>query len=74
MIIDAKDENSAKQEYIKTFNLPDCKISEGIRIPDGFVGLLTEPIKKTLYKHATGRANLSLVRYSNCVHMKYDED
>jgi len=74
MIIDAKDEDSAKREYIKTFNLDDCKVSEGILIPDGFAGLLTEPIKKTLYKHATGRSNLPLVSYSNRIHIKYDEE
>jgi hypothetical protein len=74
MIIDAKDEDSAKREYIKTFNLDDCKISEGILIPDGFAGLLTEPIKKTLYKHATGRARLPLISYSNRIHIKYDEE
>jgi hypothetical protein len=74
MIIDAKDEESAKQEYINTFNLTDCDIIEGIRIPDGFAGLLTEPIKRTLYKHATGRSNMPLVSYSNRVQLKYDEE
>ena len=74
MIIDATDEEMAKREYIKTFKLYDYDLTEGIRIPDGFAGLVTEPIKKVLYKHATGRSNLPLVSYSNCVHMKYDEE
>ena len=74
MIIDAKSEDEAKREYIKTFNLSECKISEGILIPDGFQGLLTEPIKKTLLKHVTGRSHTPLVSYSNRVHVKYDEE
>jgi hypothetical protein len=74
MIIDAKDKDSAKREYVNTFNLSECEISEGILIPDGFAGLLTEPIKKTLYKHATGRSSLPLVSYSNRIHLKYDEE
>ena len=74
MIIDAKSEDDAKKEYIKTFNLSECKISEGILIPDGFQGLLTEPIKRTLYKYATGRSHTPLVSYSNRVHTKYDEE
>jgi len=74
MIIDSKDEDTAKKEYIKTFNLSECKISEGILIPDGFAGLLTESIKKTLYKHATGRSHTPLVSYSNRIHVKYDEE
>ena len=71
---DAKSEDDAKKEYIKTFNLSECKISEGILIPDGFQGLLTEPIKKTIYKYATGRSHTPLVSYSNRVHTKYDEE
>ena len=74
MIIDAKNEDVAKQEYVNTFNLSDCMITEGIRIPDGFAGLVTEPIKKAIYKHATGRANLPLVSYCNRIFMKYDEE
>jgi len=74
MIIDAEDEEMAKREYIKTFKLYDYKVSEGIRIPDGFQGLLTEPIKKTLLKHITGRSHTPLVSYSNRIHIKYDEE
>ena len=74
MIIDAEDEEMAKREYVKTFKLYEYDVIEGIRIPDGFAGLVTEPIKKVLYKHATGRSNLPLVRYSNRVHIKYDEE
>lgn len=74
MIIDAEDEEFAKQEYVKTFKLYDFKISEGIKIEDGFGGLLTDSIKKFIYKHATGKSNLPLVSYSNRVYMKYDEE
>ena len=74
MIIDAEDEEMAKREYVKTFKLYEYDVIEGIRIPDGFEGLVTEPIKKVLYKHATGRSNLPLVSYSNRVHIKYDEE
>jgi hypothetical protein len=74
MIIDARNELEAKMEYLRTFNLDDCVISEGILIPDGFAGLVTEPIKKVIYKYATGRSSLPLVSYSNRVHVKYDED
>lgn len=72
MIIDAEDEEMAKREYVKTFKLYEYDIEEGIRVPDGFAGLLTETIKRTLYKHATGRSNMPLVSYSNCIHMKHD--
>jgi hypothetical protein len=74
MIIDAVDEEMAKREYIKTFKLYEYSVSEGIVIPDGFQGLVTEPIKKTLYKHATGRVNMPLVSYSNRVEFRYDEE
>jgi|APCry1669191812_1035378.scaffolds.fasta_scaffold26936_2 hypothetical protein len=74
MIIDAKNELEAKMEYMKTFDLADCNVNEGIRIPDGFAGLVTESIKKAIYKHATGRANLPLVSYCNRIFMKYDEE
>ena len=74
MIIDAKSEEDATKEYVKTFNLEEYKVSEGVFIPDGFAGLLTEPIKKTIYKHATGREHAPLVSYSNRVHLKYDEE
>jgi len=74
MIIDAEDEEMAKREYIKTFKLYEYNVIEGIRIPDGFAGLLTEPIKKVLYKHASGRSDLPLVSYSNRVHIKYENE
>ena len=74
MIIDAANEDDAKREYVKTFNLSECKISEGILIPDGFAGLVTEPIKKAIYKYASGRSKLPLVSYSNRIHVKYDEE
>ena len=74
MIIDAKNEDDAKREYERTFNLTECRIDQGIRIPDGFAGLLTDPIKKTIYKYATGKPKLPLVSYSNRVHLKYDEE
>ena len=74
MIIDAKSEKDALHEYVRTFSLSECNISEGIFIPDGFAGLLTEPIKKTIYKHATGMERAPLVSYSNRVHLKYDEE
>ena len=74
MIIDARNELEAKMEYMKTFDLADCNVNEGIRIPDGFAGLLTESIKKTLLKHVTGRSHTPLVSYSNRVHVKYDEE
>lgn len=74
MIIDAEDEEMAKREYIKTFKLYEYNVEEGIRIPDGFAGLLTEPIKRVLYKHASGRSNLPLVSYSNRVHIKYENE
>jgi hypothetical protein len=74
MIIDAEDEEMAKREYIKTFKLYDYKVNEGILIPDGFQGLLTEPVKKTLLKHVTGRSHTPLVSYSNRIHIKYDEE
>ena len=74
MILDAKTEDDARKEYIKTFNLSEYRLSEGINIPDGFVGMLSESMKKALLKHVTGRANLPLVNYSNRIHMRYDED
>lgn len=74
MIIDAKNELEAKMEYLKTFDLSECTISEGIKIPDGFAGLVTEPIKKVIYKYVTGRAKMPLVSYSNRIHVKYDEE
>ena len=74
MIIDAKSEKDALHEYVRTFSLSECNISEGIFIPDGFAGLLTEPIKKTLLKYVTGRDHSPLVSYTNRIHVKYDED
>ncbi len=74
MIIDAQNEEDAKSEYVKTFNLYEYDIEEGIRIPDGFAGLVTDPIKKTLYKYASGRSNMPLVSYSNRIQLKYDEE
>lgn len=74
MIIDAEDEEMAKREYIKTFKLYEYNLNEGISIPDGFQGLLTEPIKRVLYKHAAGRSNMPLVSYSNRVHVKYEDE
>ena len=74
MIIDAEDEEMAKREYVKTFKLYEYNVEEGIRIPDGFAGLLTEPIKKTLFKHVAGRDHAPLVSYSNRIHLKYDEE
>ena len=74
MIIDAKSEDDAKREYVKTFDLLECNISKGVLIPDGFQGLLTESIKKTLIKHVTGRDHAPLVSYSNRIHLKYDEE
>ena len=74
MIIDADDIEMAKREYIKTFNLSDFQVVEGIGIPDGFGGLVTEPVKKYLYKQALGRAKFPLVSYSNRIELRHDED
>lgn len=74
MIIDAEDVEFAKQEYVKTFKLYDFSVVEGINIPDGFGGLVTEPVKKYLYKHALGRVNYPLVSYSNRIELKFDEE
>ena len=74
MIIDAKDVEVAKQEYVNTFNMDDYHIEEGIGIPDGFGGLVTESVRKCLYKAAMGRINFPLVSYSNRIEMKYDEE
>ena len=74
MIIDAEDEEMAKLEYVKTFKLYEYNMTEGINIPDGFSGLVTEPIKKTLYKHAMGRSDMPLVSYSNRIQLKYNEE
>lgn len=73
MIIDAENVEKAKQEYIKTFNLSECNISEGVLIPDGFQGLITEPIKKIICKHAAGRSGTPLISYCNRVEYKHDE-
>jgi len=74
MIIDAEDEDSAKREYIKTFNLSECKILKGIRIEDDFSELLTPTIKKFITKHKSGNTEGKLVSYCNSVHTMYDED
>lgn len=74
MIINADDVEFAKQEYVKTFKLYDFNVVEGIGIPDGFGGLVTEPVKKYLYKQAMGRGTYPLVSYSNRIELKHDED
>jgi hypothetical protein len=72
MIIDADNEEYAKREYIKTFNLPSFDIQEGIHISDGFADLVTAPIKKLITKHKSGNSDVSLVSYCNSVHTKYE--
>ena len=74
MIIDADNEEYAKREYIKTFNLPEFDISEGIHIADGFADLVTAPIKKLITKYKSGNSDVSLVSYCNSVHTKYPEE
>jgi hypothetical protein len=78
MIINADNEEYAKREYIKTFNLPVFDISEGIHIADGFADLVTAPIKKLITKYksgnSSGNSDVSLVSYCNSVHTKYPEE
>lgn len=74
MIIEAEDEDAAKREYIKTFNLPEFTIKEGITITDGFADLVTTPIKKIITKYKSGNSDVSLVSYCNSVHTKYPEE
>lgn len=74
MIIDAKDEMTAGDEYYKTFNLKEYKIERGIKIEDGFTDLLTTPIKKFIMKHKSGSSEANLVSYCNSVQTKYDEE
>ena len=74
MIINAEDEETAKREYIKTFNLPEFSITEGIHIADGFADLVTAPIKRMITKCKSGNADASLVSYCNSVHTRYPEE
>lgn len=74
MIIDADNEEYAKREYIKTFNLPSFDIQEGIHIADGFVDLVPAPVKKMITKYKSGNSDVSLVSYCNSVHTKYPEE
>lgn len=73
MIIDADDEEYAKREYIKTFNLPEFVVTPGIKIEDGFADLLTTPIRKLIAKYRSGNCDVSLVSYCNSVHTKYED-
>lgn len=73
MIIDAADEDAAKREYIKTFNLPEFNVTPGIKIEDGFADLLTAPIRKLIAKYRSGNCDVALVSYCNSVHTKYEE-
>lgn len=72
MIIEAADEEAAKCEYIKTFNLPVCNITEGINIENEFAGLITNPIRKLITKYKSGNSDVSLVSYCNSMHTKYE--
>ena len=74
MIIDADNEEYAKREYVKTFNLAKFDIEEGIHIADGFADLVTAPIKKMITKYKSGNSDVSLVSYCNSVHTKYPEE
>lgn len=74
MIIDADNEEMAKREYIKTFNLPEFNITPGIKIETGFADLLTAPIRKLIAKHKSGNSDVSLVSYCNSVHTKYEDE
>lgn len=73
MIIDAADEDTAKREYIKTFNLSEFNITPGIKIETGFADLLTTPIRKLIAKYRSGNCDVSLVSYCNSVHTKYED-
>lgn len=73
MIIDAENEEMAKREYIKTFNLPEFTVTPGIKIEDGFADLLTTPIRKLIAKYRSGNCDVALVSYCNSVHTKYEE-
>lgn len=73
MIIDAKDEDTAKREYIKTFNFPEFIITPGIKIENDFADLLTTPIRKLIAKYRSGNCDVSLVSYCNSVHTKYED-
>jgi len=72
MIIDAKDEETAKLEYIRTFNLPEFTITKGITIDNDFAGLITSPIRKIITKYRSGNSDVSLISYCNSIHTKYD--
>lgn len=72
MIIEAENEDDAKSEYLKTFNLSEYNIVKGIKIEDGFSDLLTSPIKKFIMKHKSGNSESSLISYCNSVHTKYE--
>jgi hypothetical protein len=73
MIIEADNEEYAKREYIKTFNLSDFDIQEGIHIADGYADLVTAPIKKMITKYKSGNSDVSLVSYCNSIHTKYED-
>ena len=74
MIIDADNEEYAKREYIKTFNLGKFDIEEGIHIANGYADLVPAHIKKMITKYKSGNSDVSLVSYCNSVHTKYPEE
>lgn len=74
MIINAADEETAKREYIKTFNFPEFNLTQGINIENEFADLLTTPIRKLIAKYKSGNSDVSLVSYCNSVHTKYEDE
>lgn len=75
MIIDDKDETSARAHFLNTFGaqyVTFVNAIKGIHIPSGFDRLLTEQARKYIIKAKSGTENAPLVSYQNMIRLNHD--
>lgn len=74
MILDEKDEISAKARFVDTFGsqyLIFVNSTKGIHIPQGFDRLLTEHSRKYILKAKSGSNDAPLVSYQNMIRLNH---